>query len=82
MGGKIDVLINNAGTGVSSPLEKINKDDFLHVFNVNVFGLALLTKEIVPKMKVRNLEQLLTLVQQLVLKDIEMEVYMLLQNLQ
>ena len=51
MGGKVDVLINNAGTGVSSSIEKINKDDFLHVFNVNVFGLALLTKEIVPIMK-------------------------------
>lgn len=51
MEGKIDVLINNAGTGVSSPIEKINKDDFLHVFNVNVFGLSLFTKEIVPKMK-------------------------------
>ncbi len=54
MGGKIDVLINNAGTGVSSPIEKINKDDFLHVFNVNVFGLSLFTKEIVPKMKIQK----------------------------
>ena len=51
MEGKIDVLINNAGIGVSSSLESIDKDDFLNVFNVNVFGLSLFSKEIVPIMK-------------------------------
>jgi len=50
LGGRIDVLINNAGIGVGSPIEKLNIGDFLNVFNVNVFGLALFTKEIVPYM--------------------------------
>ena len=50
LGGKIDVLINNAGIGVRKSIDELNIEDFLKVFNVNVFGLALFTKEIVPHM--------------------------------
>lgn len=48
--GRIDVLINNAGIGVSKSIDQLNIDDFLKVFSVNVFGLALFTKQIVPLM--------------------------------
>ena len=48
--GRVDVLINNAGIGVRKSIEELNIDDFLKVFNVNVFGLALFTKEIIPYM--------------------------------
>lgn len=48
LGGKIDVLINNAGIGTFHTLGEIKPDDFLKVYNTNVFGLALLTQEIVP----------------------------------
>ena len=48
--GRIDVLVNNAGIGVSKSIDKLNIEDFLKVFNVNVFGLALFTKEIIPLM--------------------------------
>ena len=48
--GRIDVLINNAGIGVRKSIGELNIEDFLKVFNVNVFGLALFTKEIVPHM--------------------------------
>ena len=48
--GRIDVLVNNAGIGVSKSIDKLNIEDFLRVFNVNVFGLALFTKEIIPLM--------------------------------
>ena len=48
---RVDVLINNAGIGVRSSIDELNIDDFLKVFNVNVFGLSLFTKEIVPLMK-------------------------------
>jgi len=44
--GRVDVLINNAGIGVSKSINELNIDDFLKIFNVNVFGLALFTKEI------------------------------------
>ena len=48
--GRVDVLINNAGIGVRKSIDELNIEDFLKVFNVNVFGLALFTKEIVPYM--------------------------------
>ena len=51
---KVDVLINNAGIGVRSSIAELDIKDFLNVFNVNVFGLALFTKEIVPIMKKQN----------------------------
>ena len=54
LGNKVDVLINNAGLGVRRSIEELNIKDFLDVFNVNVFGLSLFTKEIVPLMKHQN----------------------------
>ena len=51
---RVDVLINNAGIGVRASLEELNIDDFLKVFNVNVFGLSLFTKEIIPSMKAKK----------------------------
>lgn len=48
--GRVDGLINNAGIGVRKSINELNIEDFLKVFNVNVFGLALFTKEIIPYM--------------------------------
>jgi len=48
--GRVDALINNAGIGVRKSIDELSIEDFLKVFNVNVFGLALFTKEIVPYM--------------------------------
>ena len=52
--GQVDVLINNAGIGERRSIEELTIEDFLKVFNVNVFGLALFTKELVPIMKAQN----------------------------
>ncbi len=52
--GRVDVLINNAGLGERKSIEELSIDAFMKVFNVNVFGLALFTKEIVPLMKSQN----------------------------
>ena len=54
LGGRVDVLINNAGVGDFGSVDEINMTSFLEVFNTNVFGLALLTKELVPIMKKQN----------------------------
>ena len=48
LGGRIDVLINNAGTGVRRALADVTWDDFQNVFTTNVFSLALLTKAVIP----------------------------------
>ena len=52
--GRVDVLVNNAGIGVRRSVEELNIDDFLKVFNVNVFGLSLFTKELIPLMKAQK----------------------------
>ena len=54
LNGRVDVLINNAGIGSFGPIEEVSIEDFINVFNTNVFGLALLTKELVPVMKKQN----------------------------
>jgi 3-oxoacyl-[acyl-carrier protein] reductase len=54
LGGKIDVLVNNAGIGIFSKLGEINIKDLQSIFTTNVFGLALLTQEIVKTFKKQN----------------------------
>lgn len=54
LGGKIDTLINNAGIGVFSKLGEITIEDLQSVYATNVFGLALLTQEIVKTFKIQN----------------------------
>lgn len=46
----VDVLINNAGMLINKPFEKLTSDDFLKVYQVNVFAVAELTKQLLPFM--------------------------------
>ena len=48
---RIDVLINNAGYGLWGAVETISIDEAKRQFDVNVFGLAYLTKKIIPIMR-------------------------------
>jgi 3-oxoacyl-[acyl-carrier protein] reductase len=48
---KIDVLINNAGVGTFAPLGQITEEDLVRIYSTNVFGLALLTQELLPTFK-------------------------------
>ncbi|KKQ74311.1 MAG: 3-oxoacyl-ACP reductase [Candidatus Woesebacteria bacterium GW2011_GWB1_38_5b] len=52
--GRIDVLINNAGQGVSGPFEKFTARDFLNLVDVNAVGAFRLAKEVLPQMKSQN----------------------------
>ncbi len=54
LGGKIDTLINNAGIGVFPELGEITIKDLETVYQTNVFGLTLLTQEIVKNFKAQN----------------------------
>jgi NAD(P)-dependent dehydrogenase (short-subunit alcohol dehydrogenase family) len=49
--GKIDVLVNNAGYAVYGAVEDISIEDAKRQFDVNIFGLARLTKEVLPHMR-------------------------------
>ena len=54
LGGKIDALINNAGIGVFPVLGEITIADLETVYRTNVFGLTLLTQEVVNTFKANN----------------------------
>jgi len=49
--GSIDVLINNAGYGSYGAIEDISMEEAKRQFDVNIFGLAELTKLILPFMR-------------------------------
>lgn len=52
--GKLDVLINNAGTGIHQPIETLNREDFERIFQINVFGAAIMAKEAADIFKKQN----------------------------
>ena len=45
--GSLDVLVNNAGIYQFAPLEAVTEEDFHRLFNTNVLGLILATREAV-----------------------------------
>ena len=49
--GKIDVLVNNAGYGLLSTVEDGTDEEMFDQFNVNVFGLLKVTREVLPYMR-------------------------------
>ncbi len=50
----IDVLVNNAGIGEFPTLEEVKIEHFEKIYATNVFGLTLLTQEIVKHFKQQN----------------------------
>lgn len=51
---QIDVLWNNAGFSVAGAVEDISEEDAKAQFNVNLFGLAEMTKAVLPYMRSEN----------------------------
>ena len=47
---QVDVLINNAGTIVNKPFAETTMADFEHVYKTNVFGVAEMTRTVLPFM--------------------------------
>jgi len=52
--GHIDVLVNNAGYGVTGALEEVSEKEFMPMFETNVFGLIRLTKALLPQFRERR----------------------------
>ena len=52
--GEIDILINNAGSYVYSPIEKTTKEEIINLFNLNFLSHYYLTSLAVPYMKNGN----------------------------
>ncbi len=47
---KVDILINNAGKLLNKPFLETSPVEFEEVYNVNVFGLANITRSVLPMM--------------------------------
>lgn len=47
----VDVLINNAGALLNKPFSEISMNDFEEIYKTNVFGVAELTRKVIPFMK-------------------------------
>lgn len=52
--GKIDVLINNAGAGITGPIEEIPMDEIKRNFETNFFGPIRVIKAVLPQMRQQN----------------------------
>lgn len=51
LSGKIDVLINNAGVGITGPLEEIPTQEIKNNFETNLFGPIEMMKTVLPQMR-------------------------------
>jgi len=52
--GHVDVLVNNAGYGVNGAIEEVSADEYMPMFNTNVFGLIAVTKAFLPQFRARR----------------------------
>jgi NAD(P)-dependent dehydrogenase (short-subunit alcohol dehydrogenase family) len=52
--GHIDVLVNNAGYGVAGAIEEVSEDEYMPMFQTNVFGLANVTRALLPQFRERR----------------------------
>lgn len=48
---RIDVLVNNAGQGMTGPVETIDIDKYKHIMNLNVYGPLYAMQLVIPKMR-------------------------------
>ena len=51
---RIDVLINNAGAGITGPLEEIPDEDLKRNFDTNLFGPIHVIKAVIPSMRAQK----------------------------
>ncbi len=52
--GGVDVLVNNAGYGLCGAVEEVHEDEYMPMFNTNLFGLVNLTKAFLPHFRERR----------------------------
>lgn len=52
--GRLDVLINNAGMGITGPIEDTPTDEMRAVFNTNLFGAIDVMKAVLPQMRLQK----------------------------
>jgi len=58
--GAIDLLVNNAGAGHRGTLEQLGDDEFEKCFAVNFYGVARVTRAVIPGMRARSSGRIIT----------------------
>ena len=58
--GGIDLLVNNAGAGHRGTLEQLDDDELRRVLELNFFGVARVTRAVVPGMRSRGSGRIMT----------------------
>jgi NAD(P)-dependent dehydrogenase (short-subunit alcohol dehydrogenase family) len=59
--GPVDVLVNNAGYGIVGAIEEATEDEFMPVYDTNVFGLIRVTRALLPYMREQRSGHILNL---------------------
>src|SRR5579862_958636 len=52
--GPIDVLVNNAGVGMMSPLEGVSMDKIRELLETNLLGAIAMTQAVLPQMRAQG----------------------------
>lgn len=52
--GKIDILINNAGVGITGAVEELPMDELKNVFTTNFYGAISLMQAVLPSMRIQK----------------------------
>jgi NAD(P)-dependent dehydrogenase (short-subunit alcohol dehydrogenase family) len=52
--GRIDALVNNAGFGMTGPIEDVPLDEFRRMFETNVLGAVRMIQAVLPQMRERG----------------------------
>ena len=52
--GRIDILLNNAGVAVRGGVDTLSQEDWARSMNINVKGIYMMCKYVIPHMKARN----------------------------
>jgi NAD(P)-dependent dehydrogenase (short-subunit alcohol dehydrogenase family) len=59
--GHVDVLVNNAGYGITGAVEEVSADEYAPMFETNLFGLISVTKALLPQFRERRSGNILNL---------------------
>lgn len=52
--GRVDILINNAGSNIPQPIDEIRDEDWDRILELNLNSIMVLTRAVVPQMKSRK----------------------------